>query len=44
MIELYKDLRVSLSSLMVELVSEIYICIDNFNIAKAAGSMPNKSS
>ena len=34
-------LKVTLSSLMAELASEIYICINNLNIAKKAESIPN---
>ena len=43
-IGLCRGLEAVLSSFMAELASEIYICTDNLNIAKKAGSVLNKSS
>lgn len=43
-IALYGGLEAALSSPMAELASEIYICTDNLNIAKEAGSVRNGSS
>ncbi len=41
---LYEGLEAALSSPMAGLASGIHICIDNLNIAKEAGSVPNSSS